>query len=64
MEVEGHWVDRSASIRATELLGKEAGMFVDRREVGTPGEFARLDDSALISHVLSGMMTIEHDDGQ
>jgi hypothetical protein len=30
--------------RALELLGKELGMFIDRKEVGEPGEFERIDD--------------------
>ena len=46
-EIEAHFVDRASSNRALELVGKEAGMFVDRREVGTPGEFARLDEAEL-----------------
>jgi hypothetical protein len=29
----------AAAVRAAELLGKELGMFVDRREQGKPGEF-------------------------
>lgn len=33
--------------RALELLGKEQGMFVDRKEVGKPGQFEALDDKAL-----------------
>lgn len=38
----------SAAIRASELLGKElAGMYVDRKEIGGPGDFARLSDGDL-----------------
>lgn len=33
--------------RALELLGKELGMFVDRREVGKPGDFTDLPDDEL-----------------
>ena len=29
--------------RAFELLGKELGMFIERRETGNPGEFAAID---------------------
>lgn len=29
--------------RAFELLGKELGMFIDRKETGAPGEFAAID---------------------
>ncbi len=37
----------SVANRALELLGKELGMFVDRREVGKPGEFDALTDAEL-----------------
>lgn len=30
--------------RAFELLGKELGMFIDRKETGAPGEFAAIDN--------------------
>lgn len=30
--------------RALELLGKEIGMFVERKEIGTPGEFKAIED--------------------
>lgn len=33
--------------KALELIGKELGMFVERSEVGKPGEFAELDDKEL-----------------
>jgi phage terminase small subunit len=33
--------------RALELLGKELGMFVERREVGEPGDFDRMADDEL-----------------
>lgn len=38
--------------RALELLGKERGMFIDRSEVGLPGEFERLDDVELRDRLL------------
>lgn len=47
VDIEAHFPDRAAANRGLELIGKEAGMFVDRREVGQPGDFARLDDQAL-----------------
>jgi hypothetical protein len=34
--------DRSAANRALELIGKEQGMFIERRETGQPGDFANL----------------------
>jgi phage terminase small subunit len=33
--------------RALELLGKELGMFIDRKEVGQPGDFGRMSDDEL-----------------
>jgi phage terminase small subunit len=33
--------------RALELIGKEIGMFVDRKEVGKPGDFAGMTDDEL-----------------
>jgi len=33
--------------RALELLGKELGIFVERRERGRPGDFAGLSDAEL-----------------
>jgi phage terminase small subunit len=38
--VNGEWrYEGSVANRALELLGKELGMFIDRKEVGRPGEF-------------------------
>jgi hypothetical protein len=37
----------SVANRALELLGKELGMFIDRKEVGQPGEFEAMEDAAL-----------------
>lgn len=37
--------------RALELLGKELGMFIDRKEVGGPGDFDRLEDDALLAEL-------------
>jgi phage terminase small subunit len=34
-----------AANRAFELMGKEIGMFVDRKETGKPGEFAHMTDA-------------------
>lgn len=58
IEVEAHFPDRAAANRALELLGKEAGMFVDRREVGTPGEFARLDADELRLSILDDLKAL------
>jgi hypothetical protein len=59
-EVEAHFLDRSAANTGYIALGKEHGMFIDRREVGTPGEFARLDDAQLnasIAELLAALKT-------
>lgn len=37
----------SVANRALELLGKELGMFVERKEVGKPGDFSHLPDDEL-----------------
>lgn len=37
----------SVANRALELLGKEQGMFVERKEIGAPGDFSRLTDDEL-----------------
>ena len=34
-------------LRALELIGKEFGMFVDRKEVGKPGDFSEYTDEQL-----------------
>lgn len=39
--------DGSVANRALELLGKELGLFIDRKEVGKPGEFDDLSADAL-----------------
>lgn len=37
----------SVANRALELIGKEIGMFVERKEVGKPGDFSDLSDDEL-----------------
>ncbi|MGY3608347.1 MULTISPECIES: terminase small subunit [unclassified Bradyrhizobium] len=39
----------SVANRALELLGKELGMFIDRKELGKPGEFESMTDEELDS---------------
>lgn len=51
VEIEMSMRDAQAANRALELLGKELGMFVDRREVGEPGEFERLDEAELLDAI-------------
>jgi hypothetical protein len=38
--------------RALELLGKEQGMFVERKEVGKPGDFEALTDDELAEAIV------------
>jgi hypothetical protein len=45
----------SVANRALELLGKEMGMFVDRKEIGGPGDFEMMDDAALREHIANEM---------
>jgi hypothetical protein len=37
----------AAANRALELIGKELGLFVERREVGRPGDFEHMSDEEL-----------------
>jgi hypothetical protein len=47
-EVPGAYVyNGSVANKALELIGKELGMFIDRKEVGGPNEFARMSDEEL-----------------
>ena len=41
----------SVANRALELLGKELGMFVDRKEVGKPGEFESMNADELREYI-------------
>ena len=43
--------DGAVANRALELLGKELGMFVDRKEIGAPGDFERMTDEELAEYV-------------
>jgi phage terminase small subunit len=47
-EVPGAYVyNGSVANKALELIGKELGMFIDRKEVGGPNEFERMSDEEL-----------------
>lgn len=39
--------NESAANRALELIGNHLGMFIQRHEIGAPGDFARLSDDEL-----------------
>lgn len=43
--------DGSVANRALELIGKELGMFVDRKELGGPGDFAAMGDGELLEKI-------------
>lgn len=57
VEITAH--DASAANRALELLGKEAGMFIDRRETGGPGDFARMGDTELLDYIRQQQAELE-----
>ena len=61
-EVEANYIDRAASNAAFIALGKDQGMFVDRREVGTPGEFARLDEAELNAAIVELLTALKTGD--
>jgi hypothetical protein len=44
---EGYQYDGGAVAQTLTLLGKELSMFVDKKEVGGPGDFGRLSDDEL-----------------
>ena len=44
--------------RALELLGKEQGMFVDRKEIGNPGDFASASDDELNEIIAAEMQEV------
>jgi phage terminase small subunit len=45
--------------RALELLGRELNMFIERHEVGEPGEFARMSDAELSQALLEQAEKLE-----
>ncbi len=55
--------DGAVANRALELLGKELGMFVDRKEVGAPGEFADLDADGLRKALVERLTMVRQSDG-
>lgn len=50
--VEGYQYDGASAVRTLELLGKELSMFVDRKEIGGPGDFGRMTDEELKGYLL------------
>jgi hypothetical protein len=61
----------AAAVRASELLGKEIGMFRERVEVGEAGAFDKLSDDQLLAELErlrpliegTALPQLEHDDG-
>jgi hypothetical protein len=54
-EVPGEYTyNGSVANKALELLGKELGMFIDRKEIGGLNEFARMSDEELDAFPLIG----------
>ncbi len=45
--------DRHAANRALELLGRTIGLFVEKVEVGRPGDFAHLSDEELEAKIVA-----------
>jgi phage terminase small subunit len=43
--------DAAGANRALQLIGRELGMFIDRHEIGDPGEFSRLSDEELLARL-------------
>ena len=47
----------SAAMKAAELLGRELfGMFIDRKEVGKPGEFANTANAREVEELIAGRL--------
>jgi hypothetical protein len=43
--------DAAGANRALHLIGLELGMFIDRHEMGGPGDFSRLSDDELLAKI-------------
>jgi phage terminase small subunit len=55
-EVDGEYTyNGSVANKALELLGKELGMFIERREFGGPNEFARMSDEEIDALLLESI---------
>lgn len=51
--------DPAGANRALELLGKELAMFIERKEVGGPGEFAKMTDEEIDRQLAEMMGEVE-----
>jgi hypothetical protein len=54
----------AAANKALELLGKEVGMFIDRKEVGQPGDFEKVGDDELERGIEEANAAIERARGE
>lgn len=54
----------AAANKSLELLGKEIGMFIDRKEVGQPGDFDKVDDDELERSIDEANALIERARGE
>lgn len=49
----GHYrPDRMSANKGLELLGRTRGMFIDRTELGNPGDFSRMADEELDAKII------------
>lgn len=51
MVVGDYKYEGSVANRSLELLGKELGMFIDRKEIGSPGEFDSMNADELRDYI-------------
>jgi len=52
LEVTAH--NAAAANRALELLGREVNAFIEKKEIGQPGEFDHMSDDELAEFVAKG----------
>jgi len=52
-------IDRAAANKALELLGKTMAQFIERKEVGEPGEFAQMSNDELREHLRREAETLQ-----
>jgi phage terminase small subunit len=63
--INGEWrYEGSVANRALELLGKELGMFIDRKEVGRPGEFDGMNADDIRAAIKRRLGLAEGGDGR
>jgi len=50
--------DHAAAAKSLELIGRDQGMFINRHEVGGPGEFERMSDKELNKELIEQAMKV------